>query len=197
MGISADESWMQVAEAQHAGRVAADDGRLHVTFNVYPVKDEEASLKVGHPVYVDTEFIKKLVPGDKNNIVHRPVNPEDKKRFAQQYAAFKSGGGDGAVGMPLREWNSITRSEAEMLAYFKVVTVEQLAELSDGAIQEVGPIRHLVEKAKAYIANAKAAAPAEQLAAAMKQKDAEMESMRRQLKEATDAIANLQKQGRK
>ncbi|WFG54190.1 hypothetical protein Mx9_p83 [Myxococcus phage Mx9] len=194
MVASADESWMQVAEAQHAGRVVAGDDRLHVTFNIEPVKDEEATARAGHPVYVDTEFIRKLVPGDKNNIVHRPVHPEDKKRFARQYEAFKQGREEGGEGMPLREWNACTRSEAEMLAYFKVLTVEHLAGLSDGAIQEIGPIRHLVEKAKTFIANAKAAAPAEQLAAALKQKDAEMEAMRRQLKELSERV---EKQGRK
>lgn len=193
MRAYADESLMSMAEAQHMGRGNVGDEKLFVTFELFPVKDEVKSAEAGHPVFEDVPFIRKVVPGDKNNIIHRPANDVDKRQFARQWAAFKEGQSAQMTGLPLKEWPQITRSEVENLAYFKVFTVEHLAELSDGAILQVGPVRHLVEKAKAFLAAAKEAAPAARLAEAIKAKDNEMEVLRRQLKEATDAIAELRR----
>jgi len=189
-----DVAMMELAEAHSANNDALGAEKLHVMFSLYPVKDELATEKEGRPVYVDAEFIQIIVPGDKNNVVKRPVREKDKRIFRKQYEAFKAGTQDVTNGTPLKEWPGITRSEVEMLAYFKVQTVEALADLSDGAIQEIGPIRHLTERAKRYVADAKAAAPTEQMAAALKAKDLEMENLRRQMKELTERV---EKQGRK
>lgn len=176
----ADEAVMQIAEAQHAGNRHANSDRLYVRFGLHPVKDEEKTKYTGRPVYSDVEFVRLMVPGDKNNVIHRPATDEDRRIYAKQYEAFKAGTSDGLTGTPLREWALITRSEAEMLAYYKVLTVEQLAALSDGAIGEIGPIRHLVEKAKKHVSDAEKSAPAEKLASELKARD--------------EVIANLQKQ---
>lgn len=194
MSNLSDVAMMELAEAHSAGNDALGAEKLHVVFSLYPVKDELASEKEGRHIYVETEFVQIIVPGDKNNVIKRPVRERDRRIYRKQYEAFKAGTQDVTNGTPLKEWPGITRSEVEMLAYFKVQTVEALAELSDGAIQEIGPIRHLTERAKRYISEAKAAAPAEQMAAALKKKDEEMDNLRRQMKELTD---RLDKQGRK
>lgn len=194
MVATADSALVDLSEAMHAGRVAEGDNKLNVTFRLHPVKDEEETAKAGHPVFREVVFIRKVVPGDKNNIVDRPAYGEDYKRFARQYEAFRQGQAEGANGMPLAEWPQITRSEVETLAYFKVKTVEDLANLSDGAIAEVGPIRHLVNKAQAFLSAAKEAAPAARLAEALKAKDAEMETLRQQLKKQGEQLEQLAKQ---
>lgn len=193
----ADEALMQIAEAQHAGRQSSGNEKLFVTFEMHPVRDEVKTAEAGHPVFEDVPFIRKVVPGDKNNIILRPANDYDKREFQKQWAAFRDGQSAQLTGLPLKEWPAITRSEVENLAYFKVFTVEHLAELSDGAILQIGPVRHLVEKAKAFLAAAKEAAPAARLAEALKAKDNEIEVLRRQLKEQGDTIAELKKGVRK
>lgn len=193
----ADEALMQIAEAQHAGRQSSGNEKLFVTFEMHPVRDEVKTAEAGHPVFEDVPFIRKVVPGDKNNIILRPANDYDKREFQKQWAAFRDGQSAQLTGLPLKEWPAITRSEVENLAYFKVFTVEHLAELSDGAILQIGPVRHLVEKAKAFLSAAKEAAPAARLAEALKAKDNEMEVLRRQLKEQGDTIAELKKGVRK
>lgn len=193
----ADEALMQIAEAQHAGRQSSGNEKLFVTFEMHPVRDEVKTAEAGHPVFEDVPFIRKVVPGDKNNIILRPANDYDKREFQKQWAAFRDGQSAQLTGLPLKEWPAITRSEVENLAYFKVFTVEHLAELSDGAILQIGPVRHLVEKAKAFLSAAKEAAPAARLAEALKAKDNEIEVLRRQLKEQGDTIAELKKGVRK
>lgn len=185
----------ELAEAHNAGRHEMGSEKLFVTFRMHPVQDEVATEKAGgRPVFVDTEFIRIIVPGDKHNIIDRPVRDIDRRIHSKRYEAFKAGQQSVVDGTPLREWTGCTRSEAEMLAYYKVLSVDQLAGLSDGSISEIGPIRHLVEKAKRHIESAKSAAPAEKLAAELKAKDAEMESLRRQMRELTERV---EKQGRK
>ena len=192
-----DVGMAELAEANNAGRDDMGADNLFVTFRMHPVLDEVATAAAGgRPVYVETEFIKIIVPGDKHNTVDRPVREKDKRLHRNRYEAFKAGQQSVVDGTPLREWTGCTRSEAEMLAYYKVLSVDHLAELSDGAISEIGPIRHLVEKAKRHIEAAKNAAPAEKLAAELKAKDAEMESLRRQMKELTERVEK-QQAGRK
>lgn len=115
----------------------------------------------GRPVYDEVEYIEIMVPGDRNNIVHRPVTNEDRRKFAQQYAQWKAGSQETASGTPLKAWPGITRAQVEELAYFNVKTVEQLAAISDGNLQSIPFARGLQNRAKAYLEQAKGNAPLE------------------------------------
>ena len=115
------------------------EGRVFVQFNVQPLQDEKASKEAGRPVFKDTEFIRIVVPGDKQNIVHRPVNPDDPEKYRDAYQAFKRGVSDAVSGTPLAEWPLVTRSQVEELGYFGVRSVEQLANVSDGNLKNMGP----------------------------------------------------------
>ncbi|QSQ14048.1 hypothetical protein [Myxococcus landrumensis] len=191
----ADESWVQLAEAQQSGRHSELDNRLNVTFGLHPHKDEEASAKAGHPIFGERVYIRIITPGDNKNIIHRPAWDGDFRRFRRQYEDFRAGQAEGVSGMPLKEWPQVTRSEVEMLAHFKVRTVEDLAGLSDGAISDIGyPIRHIVTKAQAFISAAKEQAPQQRMAEALKAKEAEMEAMRQQLKKQGEQLEQLAKQ---
>src|SRR5687767_12230241 len=99
----ADESWMQAVEQQQE--------KLFVRFGLHPKKDEEASRTAGRPIFTDTEYVEIMVPGDKQNIIHRPVTSEDRRRFARQYDAWLTGKGEQLVGTPLAEWPGVTRSQ--------------------------------------------------------------------------------------
>lgn len=159
--------------------------KLFIRFDIHAVKDEEQSTKQGRPVFKDLEYIEIVVPGDKSNKIHRAVREEDKKRFAKQYAAWKldpSTGGQ--TGTPLAQVPFLTRSEVEELKYFSVHTVEQLAGMSDGNLQNIGPILALRQKAKDYLAVAKGNAPVSQLRA-------ENEELKNQLATLNRSMAEI------
>ncbi|NBD11827.1 hypothetical protein [Corallococcus silvisoli] len=192
------ESFTQAAEVMHSqGRGPQGAEKLFVTFNMEAEPDEEASREEGRPISCDVEYIRIIVPGDNKNVVHRRANPQDRQRFAAQYAAYKAGESEALVGTRLKDWPVITRAQVENLAYFKVYTVEALAALSDESITRIGPVRTLVERAQSFVAQAKAVAPLEQMREALKAKDNELEVLKRQLKDQAEAISRLEKSSSK
>ncbi|AAK94385.1 hypothetical protein Mx8p50 [Myxococcus phage Mx8] len=192
----ADESLMQMAEAAHSGQKQAGADRLFVQFGMHAKRDEEETTKAGRPVFKDVEYIRIVVPGDRNNDIFRPATDEDRGLYRRQYEAFLAGKSDVQVGTPLKEWPAITRAEVENLAYFKIVTVEQLAAVPDALLQKIGPVRALVEKAKDCVKRAEGNAPSEQLRAELDTKNNELATLRQQLKEQGERIEQLSRKAR-
>lgn len=109
----------------------------------------------GRPMYKAVEMISIIIPGDRDNIVDREVMPVDRERFAESYARYKARQEQKQEGTPLELWPGIEKVQVEELKYFKVNTVEQLAELADNVAQKIGPINALKQKARAFLAAAK------------------------------------------
>jgi hypothetical protein len=139
------------------------DAGLFVQFYMEALKDEEATVKEGRPIFVDREFIKIIPVGDKNTVVCRPVrltwegnNAPDNERWPQQYAAFKNQQIQVNEGTPLEHWSPLTKSQVMSLKAVNVHTVEQLAAVSDGNLHNLGMgARELREKAIFFINSSK------------------------------------------
>lgn len=175
-----EESWLQAA-----GHIRNPVG-LAIRFEYIAVKDEAASDKQGKPVFNDVEYIEKRVPGDKLNIVHKPVDDDDRKQFAQQYKAWKAGLEDPESGVPLKEWPPMTRSEVETFAYHGVRTVEDLAGMSDATCKGIGAgVMKRRDQAADYLKRANLAAPSTHLRAELAKRDNQIEALQRQLSELT------------
>ncbi len=109
----------------YKNRTAGDD-KLVVMFYQGVMKNEAESAKEGRAIFDNVDFIKIFLPGDRNNIVERPVSADDKVRFAEKYKRYKeSKESEEGSGTPLAEWPIITRSMAEELRYlgFRTVTL--------------------------------------------------------------------------
>lgn len=121
-------------------------------FFVEAVKNTFRSEQEGRPVYDDIEMVKLLIPGDKNSSPVKRVDDEDRERYPKQYAAFKAGIEAPTEGTPLAEWPPIQKSQVLEFAYFNIKTVEHLAQIHDGQLQNL-PMgsRALREQAKAYL----------------------------------------------
>lgn len=148
----------------------------------------------GRPIFDDVEFIIINIPGDKTQEIHREVRPTDKVEFAKQYQAWKAGQDqETASGTPLEQWPTISRAQVEELRFFKVRTVEQLAELSDSNASRMGPITAIRQKAKDFLEKAKGNAPMEQMRGLLAERDGEVEALKRQVAELA-AMAKQQPQ---
>jgi hypothetical protein len=143
-------------------RPGAGDEKLFVVFYKGVMKDDTASVEQGRPIYFDCEMVRIYTPGDRNNVVDRPVRDSDKSRWPKQYMAFKAGGDEAAqtVGTPLREWPGVGRAMSEELTYFGIRTVEQLAEANDAACMKVGGLYQLKKAAAIWLDKSKATAEA-------------------------------------
>ena len=179
---------MQLAEADYditeqamQGDVAdaryAHDNKLFVVFFMHPRKDELKSAEEGRPIYQDEEYVRIMVPGDKDSIVIRPARDLDRQRFSKQYQAFKAGEGEQHQGTPLKAWPMITRSQVEELKFFQVFTVEQLADLADVHAGKYMGVSALKKQAQDFLAAAAENAPITALNKAIEDKDNEISAL--------------------
>lgn len=176
------------------------DSRLAVRFYKKAVQDAAKSTEAGRPIFEEKDFVVIMVPGDKDNIVDRQVwddasNPNsDTQRFGRQYDAWRRNQQQETTGTPLSAWPGVTRSQVEELAYLKVYSVEQLASVSDGNLQKMGPgYLGLRLKARDFLQAAAGTAPVEKMRAELEKRDSEMETLKRALREQGEALAQLQK----
>lgn len=126
------------------------DDKLHVRFFMRPRIDPVESQKANRPIYRDVPHIEIMIPGDKNNIVTAEVWDQHIQRFPTHWAQFQAGIKDQVVGTPLRAAPFLTEAQVEELAYFKLRTIEQLADLADNAMTFMGA-RELKNAARKYI----------------------------------------------
>jgi hypothetical protein len=102
--------------------------------------------------WANVEYIRIISVTDKFNAPHRPVEPEDKVRFARQYEAWKKGiGEEPTTGQPLKTWPGITPAEVNVLAQAGIHTVEALASASDEQVGEDGPYLALRDSARRFL----------------------------------------------
>jgi hypothetical protein len=189
------------------------DKALHVRFHLHPCLQQDATASAGRPQYKDKVYIEIISPGDPKSVVDRPMHEQDKYRFPERWRAFEAGHGDVMEGTPLAAWGLVTPSQIEELAYFRVRTVEQLASLSDSGAQNIGPILKLREAARDFVQRTEGNAPFLQLQAqaekqqeeiealkvsakAAREKDAEIEDLRRQIAEQSKELADQRRKGR-
>ena len=129
----------------------AGDERLHVRFFTKPTMNTFRTELEGRPIYEDLEYIEIWIPGDKSNINVRPIQLDDKMRFKKRYDEWKSGIVK-QTGTPLKLMPFLSESQVEELAYFRITTVEQLANVADSSIQNMHGLTGYKTQAQAYLA---------------------------------------------
>lgn len=173
--------------------VQHDNAGLTPIFYTKPMKNEPASAECGYPVYVEQERIRIMIAGDKENIIDRKANDEDRNRFADAYARFKRKAERSHDGTPLEEWPQLATTQVAMLKEFNIFTVQMLANVPDTSLGKMGPgARDLKSKAQNFLNNdAPRAAQSEKIAALQADNDtlrAEVAEMKEQI--AAMAAAN-------
>ena len=117
-------------------------------------------------------FIRIRVPGDTKTEWDRPVSEQDKERFNRQWEAFNQQRSQYGEQTMLETWEGLNDGQIRNFKAFNVQTVEQLANLTDGLIDKVGPgTRELVRRANAWIESTTAAAKEAALTKALQQSE--------------------------
>lgn len=176
----------------------AGDDKLFVVFHQDILKDEARSEEEGRPIFKDVEFIRIFIPGDKSNVIDRPVRPGDKTRFPKQYAAFRDGADEEAqlTGTPLKDWPMVGRSQVAEMAYFGIRTVEQLADVRDDVCFKIPGLTTLKQTAGVWLQKAKSTAEAAKIANQLSAMRETNETQSKQIKELLAANEGLQMQMR-
>ena len=157
-------------------------GQVRPTFFIESVEDKAATAEAGRPIFRDMEMVRIQIPGDIKSEPVQKVKELHKRRWPKQYEAFKQNAEITGIGTPLKEWGRLPQSRVEELKYFKVHTVEDLAGVPDGLLQNLGMgARELRTEAQAYLELQKDASVAQKYAVKAQQQDDQIEMLQQQI----------------
>lgn len=156
----------------------AHDNRLYIEFSRKPRLHPAKSREAGRAIYEECDYISIHVPGDKSSVIERPVTEQDIQRFGDRYRKWKDGQSEAVVGTPLTALPGMTPSKVEEYRYFKLLTVEQLAEANDNLGQKFMSFQQDKQRAKAFLQVAANNAPIEAMNVELQKRDAEIENLK-------------------
>ena len=146
-----------VTRSPQTGRIVkgpdgADD-QLIVTFSTRQVPSAYLTvLNEGVPSYIDMDFITIFNPQELNLLkLETPVTDYYQWRFPLEYKAFKDGKDVEQTGTPLKQWNQLQPGQIDELKTYGIVTVEQIAGLSESSGGSLKPYARLSQKAKNFL----------------------------------------------
>jgi len=142
----------------------AADSKLYVVFFMQAVKNGGKSELEGRPIFDDVPHVTIHIPGDKNNVVTEPVTEEHKQRFPVQWDKFQKQMSQSPEGTPLEQWPLLTTGQVHELKAVNVMTVEQLAGMSDTNASRFMGGYELRRKADTFLKVSKDTAEAQRLA---------------------------------
>jgi hypothetical protein len=174
----------------------AGDEKLLAIFHMDIVKDETKTQENGRPIYRDEEFVRIFIPGDKSNVIDRPVRPSDKARFPKQYGAFKEGKDEDAQvsGTHLKDWPMVGRAQCAELNYFGIRTVEQLADVRDDVCAKIPGLTGLKQTAGVWLQKAQSTAEAAKIAAQLDEFRSTNEALQKSVEDLVSMNKALQDQ---
>lgn len=161
-------------------RFAADD-KLYIEFFREPVLHPAKSRDEGRAVYEERDFVRIHVPGDKSTVVVQPMHEMNVQRFRARYEKWKAGQAEAVTGTPLSALPGMSPAKVEEYKFFKIVTVEQLADANDQLGQKFMSFNSDKQRAKAFLEVAKGNAPIEKMNAELAKRDDEIEALKAQM----------------
>jgi hypothetical protein len=101
-------------------------------------RDGFASVTAGRDIFRSIDRVRIVIPGAIASIVVKNVDESHRERWPEAYAAFKAGQEAPLQGTPLEEWPILNKAMVAELRHLQIRTVEELANLSDVAVQHIG-----------------------------------------------------------
>lgn len=183
-----DDSFFDLDMSKHKGDSIA-------IFGLHAVEDTAASDEAGHPVYKEKDYVRIISPGNDKEIIHREVTDDDKSRWPREWAAYQNKEEVPVEGTILTEWPQISRAQALTLEGMHVKTVEQLAEINDQAISNMGMgFRDLKNKAREFVKYRSGEAKIQKYAQQLRRATERLEQFEKDLAESEKKVAGLEKE---
>jgi hypothetical protein len=125
-------------------------------FFMIPVQDYAETERCGTPRFVNQECVRISMAG---NVFEQPVLPVDdrvKERFADAYRSWKAGlQQKEIIGTPLTAWPLLNPVQVKEFQGMNILSIEDLAVVSDDNISRLPGGREWRTKANAYLNHAK------------------------------------------
>lgn len=177
-----DEAFAQAIDMM--GNHQAARGAIHVEFYTEEIPDEAATEAEGRPMFKTVEMCRKRVPGDRDNVVEERIKymkPDPRKEYPVEYARFQAGEKIQAQGQLLRRWGLLDPSTVKGYESLGIITVENLAAVSDANASQVRGLLADRQKAQDFLAMAKGLQPASEARAEAEKLRAQMRALQEQI----------------
>jgi hypothetical protein len=175
------------------------DSRLAVQFYKGKVQNNFETEMKGRPIFMDMDFVRIFVPGDKNNVIDTIARDDHKQRFPVQWARYQNANisRQDQIGTPVEQWPQVTPAQAEELRALKFYTVENIAMASDANINKIGMIAGMSgysfrEKAQKFLQVAEKVEANNEAEAKFKAAEAKNEELSLQIQELTRKMSEMQ-----
>ena len=189
-GISWNNSDRTVGVVEYGG---GDKGQTAIFFldkRHNPAKSEQ----MGHPIYDNVPFVRIGPPGERLNIVIRPATDIDKRRFALHWAQFTQNVEQRPSGTPISILYPEHPAVNAMFEGCSVFTVEQLAELSANAIENIGMgCQKYVNEAQQYLKMAEKGVKHTEFRKQLEDRDREIAGLKQSMSELQNTVTKLLK----
>ncbi len=172
--------------ANSHGQVRYGDDRNTVAFfYTRSVLNEAKSREANRPIHDNIAFVRIQPPGERLNIIERPVQDHDKRRWPQAWNDYLSGRTQVPEGTPVEMLFVNHPAIADNLKGMGVFTIEQLADLSANAMDTIGMgAQDWSNKAKAYLQSAEKGKGFNKLSEALDTANGEIRILKQQLQQA-------------
>jgi hypothetical protein len=170
-----------------------NDKHTLAVFYTRSVLNEVKSVDANRPIHENHTYVRIQPPGERLNIVDRPVKPEDKRRWPVEWNAYVTGRTQIPEGTPIEMLFVNHPAIGDTLKGCNVFTIEQLASLSANAMDTIGMgAQDWVNKAKQYLESSEKGKDYTQLTTRMEQMEGENRVLKHQLQQAIDQIKLLE-----
>jgi hypothetical protein len=171
------------------------DKSMVAIFYTRPHQDLAKSNEQGRPIFEDKVYVRIHPPGERLNIVDRPANITDQRRFPMQWQQFRENQQQIPDGTPVDLMYPNKPSIAAMLKAHGVWTVEQLATLSGDAIENIGMgSQTYVNDAGKYLAMAQKGVGASQLRTELEARDRTIATQAHEIQMLKDQMTKFMEQ---
>jgi hypothetical protein len=175
-------------------RDRAGDEKLAIRFFVKAAQDMEKTREAGRAIFNEVEFIQIVIPGDRNNVIVRPVMDIDKRRFERQYEHWKkTNDSEAVIGTPLEAWGVLNLGQVEEFRYLGVRSVEHMADLHDDLVGKIMGAAELKRRAQLFIMAAKENAPLQKMQGELEKRDNDIAALQKAVDDQAAIIKQLQK----
>lgn len=188
---------MIIGGGQDLERWRDQSPRIFVEWELRAVEDKAATEREGRVVYRDEEWGNVHKKGELGHVI--PYRVRDLKKnhvlwphVSNSYEAWKAGQDAPIEGTPLKEWPLATAAQIRNCAGMNVLSVEDLANLADGALRFIGgEAVALREKARNWL---NASNDAGKAAAQITRLEAENEKLSEMVRNLTESVELLRRE---
>lgn len=181
-------------EGEGYGQVKfGNDSHTMGLFYTRSVLNTAKSRDAGRRIHENQTYVRIQQPGERLNVVDRPVQDNDKRRWPESWRAYVEGKTYVPDGTPVEMLFPNHPAVADNLKGLNIFTIEQMAVLSGNAIDAIGMGgQDWVNKAKAYLDKADKGKEFNKMAQDLEETKARERVMAQQLNQAIAQIKTLE-----